>query len=33
MNGAVEAAIARADAVVEASSAEVTDPGNKPFTR
>jgi hypothetical protein len=33
MNGAVEAAIARANAVVEASASEITDPGNKPFTR
>lgn len=33
MNGAVEAAIARANAVVEASTSEITDPGNKPFTR
>ena len=33
MSAAVEAAIARADAVVEAASAEVIDPGAKPFTR
>mmetsp|Transcript_14126 Transcript_14126/g.42637 ORF Transcript_14126/g.42637 Transcript_14126/m.42637 type:complete len:847 (+) Transcript_14126:158-2698(+) len=33
MSAAVEAAIARADAVVEAASAEVVDPGTKPFTR
>lgn len=33
MNATVEAAIARADAVVEAASADVVDPGTKPFTR